>query len=69
MLGTQRLRGLSSNGVRLAGRVTDLNPPWRPRPQRSMVGRLLLIIGICLGAMAVIGVIWHLMSRELPQDE
>ena len=68
MLGTETFRGLSGNGARLAGCVTDLNPPWRPRPRRSMIGRLLLICGICLGAKAVIGLIWHLMFRDLPQE-
>lgn len=69
MLGTETFRGLGSNGVRLAGRVSDINTRWRPRQRRSIAGRLLLIMGVCLGLMAIIGLIWHVMSRDLPQDD
>ena len=69
MLGTQTFRGLGSNGVRLAGRVSEINPPWRARRRRSMVGRLLLIFGLCVGVTTIMGLIWHVMSRELPPSE
>ena len=69
MLGTQTFRGLGSNGVRLAGKVSEIHPRWRPRRRRSIAGRLLLIMGICLGAMTIIGLIWHVMSRDLPQGD
>ena len=69
MLGTQTFRGLGSNGVRLAGRVSKIHPRWHPRRRKSIAGRLLLIIGVCLGAMTIIGIIWHVMSRDLPQSD
>ena len=67
MLSTQRFREVGADGVnRFAGAVADMQAPWKGSRGKKVhrARRLMWIIGVVVGFLAVIGLLWGLNCQQ-----
>ena len=67
MLSTQRFREVGMDGVnRFAGAVSDMQAPWKEGRRKKVhrARRLMWIVGVVVGFLAVIGLLWGLNCQQ-----
>ena len=67
MLSTQRFREVGVDGVnRFAGAVSDMQAPWKGDRRKKVhrTRRLMWIVGVVVGFLAVIGLLCGLNCRQ-----